>query len=148
MVFSCIWCMSYAIWLLTICPDLKSAIDTRAKLLIVSCYNDILSVLQTEMRIKPFMINLILPIGILGQVWYLIVSIPDLCNLTYFNKLSHPLRPVLLKHGIVFEQTLFYSLYSLIWYAILPILKDKFWSLSNPQTQYGIFACDASLYAI
>ena len=24
--------------------------------------------------------------GILGQVWYLIVSIPDLCNLTYFNK--------------------------------------------------------------
>ena len=25
------------------------------------------------------------PIGILGQVWYLIVSIPDLCNLTYFT---------------------------------------------------------------
>ena len=25
------------------------------------------------------------PIGILGQVWYLIVSIPDLCNLTYFE---------------------------------------------------------------
>ena len=24
-----------------------------------------------------------LPIGILGQVWYLIVSIPDLCTLTY-----------------------------------------------------------------
>ena len=23
--------------------------------------------------------------GILGQVWYLIVSIPDLCNLTYFD---------------------------------------------------------------
>ena len=28
--------------------------------------------------------NLHFPIGILGQVWYLIVSIPDLCNLTYF----------------------------------------------------------------
>ena len=27
------------------------------------------------------------PIGILGQVWYLIVSIPDLCTLTYFNYL-------------------------------------------------------------
>ena len=27
------------------------------------------------------------PIGILGQVWYLIVSIPDLCNLTYFGKI-------------------------------------------------------------
>ena len=26
--------------------------------------------------------------GILGQVWYLIVSIPDLCTLTYFYKLS------------------------------------------------------------
>ena len=25
------------------------------------------------------------PIGILGQVWYLIVSIPDLWILTYFN---------------------------------------------------------------
>ena len=25
------------------------------------------------------------PVGILGQVWYLIVSIPDLCNLTYLN---------------------------------------------------------------
>ena len=24
-------------------------------------------------------------IGILGQVWYLIVLIPDLCTLTYFN---------------------------------------------------------------
>ena len=23
--------------------------------------------------------------GILGQVWYLIVSIPDLCHLSYFN---------------------------------------------------------------
>ena len=27
-------------------------------------------------------------IGILGQVWYLIVSIPDLCTLTYFNFVS------------------------------------------------------------
>ena len=25
------------------------------------------------------------PVGILGQVWYLIVSIPDLCTLTYFE---------------------------------------------------------------
>ena len=27
------------------------------------------------------------PIGILGQVWCLIVSIPDLCTLTYFTKM-------------------------------------------------------------
>ena len=28
------------------------------------------------------------PCGILGQVWYLIVSIPDRCHLSYFKKLS------------------------------------------------------------
>ena len=33
------------------------------------------------------------PIGILGQVWYLIVSIPDLCTLTYFHK---PVRTFLI----------------------------------------------------
>ena len=26
------------------------------------------------------------PCGILGKVWYLIVSFPDLCFLSYFNK--------------------------------------------------------------
>ena len=26
-----------------------------------------------------------LPIGILGRVWYLIVSIPDLCELSYLH---------------------------------------------------------------
>ena len=26
------------------------------------------------------------PCGILGLVWYLMVSIPDLCQLSYFNK--------------------------------------------------------------
>ena len=29
--------------------------------------------------------RLVVTIGILGQVWYLIVSIPDLCTLTYFR---------------------------------------------------------------
>ena len=29
-------------------------------------------------------VSLYFPIGILGQVWYLIVSIPDLCTITYF----------------------------------------------------------------
>ena len=28
------------------------------------------------------------PCGILGQVWYLIVSIPDLCHLSYFDSNS------------------------------------------------------------
>ena len=30
------------------------------------------------------------PIGILGQVWYLIVSIPDLCTLTYLQNSADP----------------------------------------------------------
>ena len=29
------------------------------------------------------------PIGILGQVWYLIVSIPGFCTLTYFESVEH-----------------------------------------------------------
>ena len=32
-------------------------------------------------------------IGILGQVWYLIVSIPDLCTLTYFELTLTSFRP-------------------------------------------------------
>ena len=28
------------------------------------------------------------PCGILGQVWYLIVSIPNLCSLSYFSNLN------------------------------------------------------------
>ena len=31
----------------------------------------------------------VFPIGILGKVWYLIVSIPDLCTLTYFVNRIH-----------------------------------------------------------
>ena len=31
-----------------------------------------------------FCIFVTLPCGILGQVWYLIVSFPDLCRLSYF----------------------------------------------------------------
>ena len=29
------------------------------------------------------------PIGIFGQVWFLIVSIPDLCPLSYFGNMKH-----------------------------------------------------------
>ena len=29
------------------------------------------------------------PCGVLGQVWYLIVSIPDLCRLTYCDSLEY-----------------------------------------------------------
>ena len=33
-------------------------------------------------------VSVIFPYGILGQVWYLIVSIPDLCRLSYFGGLN------------------------------------------------------------
>ena len=37
------------------------------------------------------------PCGILGQVWYLIVSFPDLCRLSYFkSELSYSLSSGLL----------------------------------------------------
>ena len=32
-------------------------------------------------------------IGILGQVWYLIVSIPDLCTITYSNLILYSADP-------------------------------------------------------
>ena len=36
------------------------------------------------------------PIGILGQVWYLILSIPALCTLTYFGGFIVPTFNVLI----------------------------------------------------
>ena len=43
------------------------------------------------------------PIGILGQVWYLIVSIPDLCTLTYLDVEQIPvmLSFVIQANGVV-----------------------------------------------
>ena len=35
-------------------------------------------------------VSLSLSIGFLGQVWYLIVSISDLCTLTYFVLTKYP----------------------------------------------------------
>ena len=46
---------------------------------------------------KPVMLNCVFvtfQCGILGQVWYLIVSIPDLCHLSY----SLPLPPLLFRY--------------------------------------------------
>ena len=44
---------------------------------------------------RDFMFPTIFPIGILGQVWYLIVSIPDLC--LYFFLLPRMQRVKMLK---------------------------------------------------
>ena len=51
--------------------------------LVVTCWEraDILAlVCGVQLSVCHF------PIGILGRVWYLIVSIPDLCTLTYFKE--------------------------------------------------------------
>ena len=45
------------------------------------------------------------PIGILCQVWYLIVSIPDLCNLTYFSCFPPLIKLILLLTVVDFHYT-------------------------------------------
>ena len=45
------------------------------------------------------------PIGILGQVWYLIVSIPDLCNLTYFTYQARLWERLLTSRGLPSDST-------------------------------------------
>ena len=37
---------------------------------------------------KIFLVSSLRKRGILGQVWYLIVSIPDLCTITYFHQIG------------------------------------------------------------
>ena len=37
-----------------------------------------------DIGVQAYLLDL--PIGILGQVWYLIVSIPDIYTLTYFTE--------------------------------------------------------------
>ena len=40
------------------------------------------------------------PIGILGQVWYMIVSIPDLCTRTYFDTIDFQKKPKIKKRAM------------------------------------------------
>ena len=64
--------------------------------------------------------------GILGQVWYLIVLIPDLCTITYYatwllseKKKNDLLTPVVMGmyKGKTFAIMLLYTSFPLIWYA-------------------------------
>ena len=52
--------------------------------LVVTCYEraDLLALLC----VMFYCVFVTFPCGVLGQVWYFIVSIPDLCLLTYFIK--------------------------------------------------------------
>ena len=47
------------------------------------------------------------PCGILGQMWYLIVSVPDLCHLSYFYKVYLTLMYFLLEN-VAFDMTDFW----------------------------------------
>ena len=81
-----VWCLivsipdfcplSYFVFVIPLCASVYLCLDVtcweRADLLAFVCC--------VLLQICHF------PIGILGQVWYLIVSIPDLCTLTYFDK--------------------------------------------------------------
>ena len=64
------------------CPVCTMSLCTSVYLsFVVTCWEraDLMAlVCSVLLRVCHF------PIGILGQVWYLIVSIPDLCTLTYF----------------------------------------------------------------
>ena len=46
---------------------------------------------------KAHCIFVTFPCGILGQVWYLITSFPDLCRLSYFQSIPDLLNCTLLK---------------------------------------------------
>ena len=63
----------------------SNAIALQASDEILNCYDSLNSCCVQSLSIIPvpgYPLNF--PIGILGQVWYLIISDPDLCILTYF----------------------------------------------------------------
>ena len=70
----CVFCLVFAMLL---CASVYMC-------LVVTCWEraDLLA-LVCAVLLLPVVCHF--PIGILGQVWYLIVSIPDLCTLTYFD---------------------------------------------------------------
>ena len=66
------------------------------------------------------------PFGILGQAWYLIVSIPDPCCLSYFKLNSYDTFNFKGLGHIHWLGTIFYTLYILSYYLIREnIAKEK-----------------------
>ena len=45
--------------------------------------------LTSWLLLVMFIVFLLFPCGFLGQVWYFIVSFPDLCRLSYFGHVEH-----------------------------------------------------------
>ena len=68
-------CFFYLVFAMSLCASVYMC-------LVVTCWEraDLLALVC-----GVYMLVCHFPIGILGQVWYLTVSIPDLCTLTYFD---------------------------------------------------------------
>ena len=97
MLRSCLWCWDcvlchwrwdYAVYpscwaciLCLSCVSIMLRLCIIFLLLVVTCWDgaDLLALVCGVLLWVCYS-----PIGILGQVWYLIVSIPDICTLTYF----------------------------------------------------------------
>ena len=69
----CFFCLAFAMFL---CASVKNMC------FVVTCWERA-NLLALVCGVWPWVCHF--PIGILGQVWYLIVSIPDRCTLTYFE---------------------------------------------------------------
>ena len=79
------------------------------------------------------------PCGILGQVWYLILSIPDLCPLSYFDKVPHKRLKNTLGFGIrgkVYSWIIDYSQISVI---RTPIFRN-YWIIRRQWTVPNFFS--------
>ena len=80
------------------------------------------------------------PIGILGQVWYLIVSIPDLCTLTYFD--PYQLFSVLTHLFLdMLSQNFYESLYLYLKQITLLLSSCTVWSPINQNRSIPMHIC-------
>ena len=77
----CFFCESFVLFMSCVCHALASVHCC----LVVTCWQraDLLTLVCDDCVFVTF------PCGSLGQVWYLIVSIPDLCCLSYFEWDEH-----------------------------------------------------------
>ena len=69
-----LWVFFYIVFAMSLCASVYMCF-------VVTCWERA-DLLALVCGVQPVS-NCDFPIGILGQVWYLIVSIPDLCTLTY-----------------------------------------------------------------
>ena len=82
--------LQYFIWVFTVCPSTCLWVfNIKRVCLYVLCGHLLGKGWPLGSRLWCLLWVCHFPIGILGQVWYLIVSIPDLCTLTYFYYSKH-----------------------------------------------------------